>query len=50
MKCNVCEETELSGCEECGDALEERDFIYCMVFGKHSHRNCMGISKAMVLK
>lgn len=37
-------------CDECGDGLEAGDFIYCMVLGKHSHRDCIGISKARILK
>jgi len=50
MNCSVCGETELPSCEECGDGLKEGDFIYCMTLGKHSHRECMPLSKARILK
>ncbi len=50
MKCSVCGETELPCCVECGDEFVQDDFIYCVVNGKHSHRDCLALSKARVIK
>ena len=50
MKCSICDETELFSCKECGDELKEGDFIFCMTLGEHSHRDCMPLSKARILK
>lgn len=50
MKCNICGEGEMISCEECGDGFIEGDFIYCYTLGRHVHRDCIGISKARVIK
>ena len=50
MKCSICGEEELPSCEECGDEFTEGDLVYCMVLGKHSHRDCLGLSKARTLR
>ena len=50
VKCSNCWETQLPSCSECGDEFVEKDFIYCIVNGKHSHRDCTGMSKARIIK
>ena len=50
VRCSICDEHELSSCEECGDEFKEGDFIYCFTLGRHTHRDCMPLSKARIIK